>query len=385
MRKGAFKRFDYIAPLAHAARNRGPRDGVARGVLSWFCGVDLLGFEKILYHPEKLLRIARDQPQFPVLATVSLGNYCNHKCLWCTAYEAQLERAAMMDPDRLIDWLGRARERGLRAVGYVGNGEPTAHPRFGEIVRRVHALELEQGMFSNGLLIDRFEDDILAAFTYVRISLDAGSPRMHARMHVVGENQYERILGNVRRLVQRRAGGRPAIGIQFATHHENVADLAASCQQAAALGVDYFSVKPVFNRGSVGEMIDKNRLTLAELGPAVAALRQYETAQFKIYFRPEQILNEAADRNLLRYDRCVAGFFNLGVYEDGSLTACGPHHVNVGTMADDLAAVEQRILAASHGFDLSRCPGGCRYHPLNHLVDTVLHPERAAPYHPNFL
>ena len=348
--------------------------------------MDLLGFEKILYHPEKLMRLRRDEPQFPTLATVSLGNYCNHKCLWCTAYEAQLEKAAMMDVDRLLAWLGRARERGLRAVGYVGNGEPTAHPRFGELVRAVRGLGLEQGMFSNGVLLDRYEDDVLACFTYVRISLDAGTPRMHARMHVVGENQYDRIMANLRRLIARRVGRQPTVGIQFATHHENISDLDASCRQAVELGADYLSVKPVFNRGSVGEHIEKNRLTLEDLAPAVAELRKrYEGRAFQIFFRPQQILNEEADRNTMKYDRCVAGFFNLGVYEDGSLVYCGPHHVTVGTMDDALPAVERRILEISRSLDLSRCPGGCRYHALNHLVDTVLHPERAAPYHPNFL
>jgi MoaA/NifB/PqqE/SkfB family radical SAM enzyme len=348
--------------------------------------VDLLGFEKILYHPEKLIQLRRNQPQFPTHATISLGNYCNHKCLWCTAYEAQLEKATMMDVDRLLDWLGRAKERGLRAVGYVGNGEPTAHPRFAELVRAVHALGLEQGMFTNGLLLDRYEEEVRDCFTYVRISLDAGSPRTHARMHVVSETQYDRILGNLRRLIAARRDRRPTVGIQFATHHENVGDLAASCEQAAAIGADYFSVKPVFNRGSVGELIPKNRLTLDDFAPLVAELRQrHEREDFRIFYRPEQVRNEVADRNTLAYDRCVAGFFNLGVYEDGGLTSCGPHHVSVGSMDDDLAEIERRILATSHELDLSRCPGGCRYHALNHLVDTVLHPERAAPYHPNFL
>jgi MoaA/NifB/PqqE/SkfB family radical SAM enzyme len=113
--------------------------------------------------------------------------------------------------------------------------------------------------------------------------------------------------------------------------------------------------------------------------------QRHERPGFRVFFRPEQIMNEAADRNTLPYDRCVAGFFNLGVYEDGSLVSCGPHHVSVGSMDDDLALVESRILETSHALDLTRCPGGCRYHALNHLVDTVLHPERAAPYHPNFL
>ena len=54
-------------------------------------------------------------------------------------------------------------------------------------------------------------------------------------------------------------------------------------------------------------------------------------------------------------------------------------------MEDDLDDIERAIRDASHALDLSKCPGGCRYHALNHLGDTVLNPERARQYHANFL
>lgn len=349
--------------------------------------MDFLGFEKLLYHPEKLAKLRDGQPQFPVHATVSLGNYCNHRCLWCTAYEYQQSLAKQIDAEALIGWLAKARDRGLKAVGYVGNGEPTAHKQFSEIVRSTADLGLDQGMFTNGYLLDRFEDVILSHFTYIRISLDAGSTEMHARMHDVRESHFEKIMANLERIVARRENShRPTIGIQYATHHLNLSDLLVSAARAASIGVDYFSVKPVFNRGSVGERIEKNQLTYEDLAPVVAqARKEYERPDFKIFFRPFQIQSEEADRNVLVYDRCVAGMFNLSVYEDGDLVYCGPHRIPVGTLDDDLETVEQAILELSTKLDLSRCPGGCRYHALNHLVDTVVNPDRASQYHPNFL
>ena len=89
--------------------------------------MNILGFEKLLYHPEKLSKIRDDKHQFPVHATISLGNYCNHKCLWCSAYEYQLEKDNQINIELLLDWLQRASGRGLKAVGYVGNGEPLDH------------------------------------------------------------------------------------------------------------------------------------------------------------------------------------------------------------------------------------------------------------------
>ncbi|MCB2102253.1 MAG: radical SAM protein [Rhodobacterales bacterium] len=348
--------------------------------------MDILGFEKLIYHVDRIDRLRRGEAQFPVHATLSLGNYCNHRCLWCTAYEYQQDKALLADYDAFVTWLTQAAERGLKAVGYVGNGEPTAYPKFGQLVRAVRGLGLDQGMFTNGYLLDRYMDDVLAAFTYVRISLDAGSPAVHAAMHDVPESHFPRIMDNVRAMVAGRKNGLPTVGIQYATHHRNLDDLLASAEMAAEIGVDYFSVKPVFNRGSVGERIDKNNLTFEDMTPVVAeARRRFERPDFQIYYRPHQILSEAADRNVLQYDRCVAGFFNVNVYEDGAVVYCGPHRIAVGTIHDAPEVIEQNARDLCDRLDLSKCPGGCRYHALNHLVDTVLNPDRAAPYHPNFL
>ena len=348
--------------------------------------MDFLGFEKLIYHHEKIAKIGAGTPQFPVHATLSLGNYCNHRCLWCTAYEYQQAKAKQIDYDSILSWLTRAAGRGLKAVGYVGNGEPTAFKRFDELTREIGALGLQQGMFTNGYLLDRYEQEVLQHFTYIRISLDAGTTKTHAAMHDVSESHYEKIVENLRRLIAKREKGTPTVGIQFATHHENLGDLAACAKMAAEIGADYLSVKPVFNRGSVGERIEKNRLTHETLAPVVAEIRHdFERPDFRIFFRPFQVLSEEADRNILPYDRCVAGFFNLNVYEDRQLVYCGPHRISVGTIDDDLEEVEKRIMALSDKLDLSRCPAGCRYHAMNHLVDSVIHPERAAPYHPNFL
>lgn len=345
------------------------------------------GFEKLIYHHDKIVKIGRGEPQFPVHITLSLGNYCNHACRWCTAAAYQEADVRHADADRLLAFLERARGRGLAAVGYVGNGEPTAYPKFAQVVAGARRLGLEQGMFTNGLLLHRHLDAVLESFTYVRFSLDAGTPAVHSAMHVV-DDQFDRIVANIRELVARRRDGTPTVGIQFATHHENITDLPAAARLARDVGVDYLNVKPVFNQGGGRDRsrIAANELRPDELDRAVADVRRdYESDTLQIQYKPFQIRAVDRDRNVLIYDRCVAGFFNLSVYEDGKVVACGPHHIDVGTIDDDLDEIEARILQLSSSIDLSKCPAACRYHALNHIVDTVLVPERGREYHKNFL
>ena len=92
-----------------------------------------VGFGKLLYHPEKVIGVKEKKNAFPVSATVSLGNFCNHKCLWCSTAYWQKEKSNSMNFEKLKKWLTKAKKKGLKSVSYVGNGEPLAYSKFREI------------------------------------------------------------------------------------------------------------------------------------------------------------------------------------------------------------------------------------------------------------
>lgn len=337
--------------------------------------MSFLDFDKIMYHPENIVAIKNMEPIFPVHATISLGNFCNHKCLWCTAYEYQLDNANLLDFDKILIFLEKAKKRGLKAVTYVGNGEPTAYPRFKELVTKIADLGIEQAMFTNGYLMDRFEDEILKYFTWIRVSLDAGSTEIHNHMHDV-TNHFDKIIQNTKHLINKRKGNMPTIGIQYATHHENLDDLYNSAQISHKIEADYFSIKPVFNRGSVGEKIEKNNLTYNDITPVVNKIKtDFENKDFGVFYRPSQILSHEQEHTIFNYNLCVAGFFNINIYEDDKIIYCGPHRVSVGKITDNLDKIENNIISLSKKLDLDKCPAGCRYHDLNNLVDNILNPE----------
>ena len=150
--------------------------------------------------------------------------------------------------------------------------------------------------------------------------------------------------------------------------------------------MDYFSIKPVFNRGSVGLRIEKNQLPEEDLSPLAGAIQQeFSSPEFTVYYRPHQISNEVADVNLLEYRHCVAGFFNLQIYEDGRVLTCGPGQISVGNINDDVEEIQERIFMGYKKLNLANCPAGCRYHSLNHLVDAVVQKERAQKFHVDFI
>ena len=89
---------------------------------------------------------------FPINVEISPTGRCNAKCSWCFYDEFK-------DPDFFVDF-DKARLRELmhelsgldvKSITWTGGGEPTLHPDFGELVELAHSLEIDQGLFTNGL------------------------------------------------------------------------------------------------------------------------------------------------------------------------------------------------------------------------------------------
>ncbi len=335
--------------------------------------MSVLSFDKIMYHPEHIIAAKDETKIFPVHATISLSNHCNHKCLWCTAYEFQQDKAILTDYNKLLAFLTKAKKRGLKAITYVGNGEPTIYPKFLDLIKAVNELGLEQSMFTNGHILDKFEKEILEYFTWIRISLDAGSTEIHNKMHDV-ENHFDKIISNIKSIVKNKSKGF-MIGVQYAVHHQNIDDMHKSAKIASEIGVDYFSIKPVFSRGGVGTNIEANNLTHLTLDPVCEIItKDLQTEKFKIFYRPYQVLSHEQGKTTHSYLKCVAGFFNINIYEKGEIIFCAPHKIEVGTLDDDLEDIEGRIVELSNNLNLNNCPAGCRYHELNDLIHNISHP-----------
>ena len=335
----------------------------------------ILGFGKLIYHPEKVMGVKQKTNAFPLTATLSLGNYCNHACLWCSTYYWQQESSKTIDFRKITKWKKKSSLKGLKSIIYVGNGEPLAYKRFPEITKFVYKNKLDQGIFTNGYLMNRYFDELSEYFTFVRISLDAGSSRIHSKLHAVPESHFPKIIENLKKLIKKRNNKTPTIGVQFATHQQNIHEIKKSVELVKDIGVDYFSIKPVFDRGSVNKKILKNNLTKSDFDKAFDSVSNHIDKDFKIFYKPQQIISESNSQNMLVYNKCYAGFFGVNVYEDGSITGSGPHHKVVGNLNTPLEELEENIMRLSEKLNLKNCPSGCRWHPLNFQLHKILNSD----------
>lgn len=347
--------------------------------------INQLNFEKLIFNPELLLKIKNNTQNFPIHTIISLTNYCNHKCLWCTAYEYQKEKAINIDTDNLLSFLQKSVKKGLKAVSYVGNGEPTLHPDFTKIVEQCNRFGLEQGIFTNGYNLKNLTKSYLSYFDFVRISLDAFSNDSHSITHGV-PNQFETIINNIEHLVSSKNKNQklPQIGIQYVFHQANHMGIEEITKIAKKLKVDYLSFKPAFNRGAILERTQKNSLDMKKTSTIILSLKEkYETNKFKIFFRDFQ--TKSIDKNIFKYKFCYAPLLNMLLYEQGEVMICGPQKIVIGNINETPNNISDKIISTYRKLDLTKCPGGCRYHSLNYLLDLFENKEKRKYLNENFI
>ncbi len=145
----------------------------------------------------------------PRRIVIELTNICNLHCSYCLRDdEALYNTRARFFPIELLQRILRdARNAaGVSHVSFTG-GEPTLHPKFGEVLATVGAEGMRAGFVTNGWHFDRVWpviDAHRAAVSVVAFSIDGASREAHD--HWRGAGSFDRV---VRAFTRCRMGGVP--------------------------------------------------------------------------------------------------------------------------------------------------------------------------------
>ena len=147
---------------------------------------------------------------------IEISTHCNFECFYCAGRDM---KQAHMPWDRFVSILSRL-PAGPHVVSLQGEGEPTGHPRFWDMVEAVRDRALVPYTITNGTHHDpeRFN----AAFQHVAVSLDTLDPEEAAR---IGRYKLHRVLANLDALTE--AMGAARIRIMTVDYGQPLADLRA--------------------------------------------------------------------------------------------------------------------------------------------------------------
>lgn len=271
----------------------------------------------------------------PIVVEFDPTTACNLHCPDCIS--GDLLNQGAFERERIRELTREMVDAGVKAVILIGGGEPLSHPEAGWIIEYLGKHGVKIGITTNGILINRYMDEIAEYVDWCRISMDAGTAEtfQKIRPHASGKSQFDLICDNMRELGKRKKG---RMGYSFMIYSEgqfasydpntiisdaeeyytNAHEIAQAAQVAKDLGCDYFEVKPMY---------DVNHYAIAQAKPYIDLIRdQVETAMalaeddFRILQAVKLQATLAGERSIeeKEYNRCAVSELRTLVTPSGT-------------------------------------------------------------------
>lgn len=194
---------------------------------------------KLFFWKEELDKIKAGTYVPPVNLQLDPTNRCNNHCSFCF-YDIfplnEFSRRDELPTDVIIRALTEFKEVGGKSVEYTGGGEPLIHKGFKEFNKVSKNLGLERALVTNGVELDKNLEDIVD-YSWVRVSLNAGSPENYKKVHGAREEYYDRVIENIYELGIYKEKDNVA-GISFIVNKDNYKDIETVGNIAKDAGMD---------------------------------------------------------------------------------------------------------------------------------------------------
>ena len=264
-----------------------------------------VSLEKALLFPEKMQALRRNNcvtydTSYPISVELSLTNRCNHACVWCSDAAIRRRLPGELDLESLTTLFEELKAGGTRGIVIEGGGEPTMHPQFSDVVKSISALNMAQGLITNGYNVPR---DVMDRFEWVRVSLDAASSSQYKALK--GVDGFDRVILNLQAMAQQT----PTLGVGYVVTNRN--DDAVLLEQLVlylrSIGVAYIQFRPVVDHPHLSSNVD------------LGFLKKHETRDFSVNLSAMIDNMETGNRSL----PCLAHSLSTVICADGSVFLCG--------------------------------------------------------------
>ena len=189
---------------------------------------------------------------------LTIANVCDTNCLMCGTHSPLLQKEPVpgttptpafashqpfMDDNLLRECVQECHDMGTFRLVLGGNGEPTLHPRFDDIMGLMRRLYMEPYVLTNGISLSDARVKIWGATPgHFRFSLHAGDPETWARVHPRNKPaQFERLSRHIRDLA---AASVPKVSTMHVIQKANFRQVPRMVEHAREVGVKEILFRP---------------------------------------------------------------------------------------------------------------------------------------------
>jgi len=345
---------------------------------------------KIQYHLDRLIAWQNSETVYPIYVEISPSGACNHRCVFCAL--DYLEYAPrLLDTGILKRRISEMAAKKVRSIMFGGEGEPLLHKDLAEIITQTREEGIDSALTTNAVaLTERFLDVALPCLTWIKVSVNAGSPETYAKLHTTRPEDFDRVFENLTKAVEIRKKKKTSctLGAQIVLLPENAAEVKALADRCKKTGLDYLVVKPYSQHPkSITKKYSEIRYD-AYYG-LTKELEPLNDENFNVVFRQHTMekLNLQTP-----YARCAATpHFWAYVMATGDVYACsaflGDTRFRLGNILaqsfEEVWSAPERTQCARilSDLDITECRKNCRMDEVNRYLWDLKHP----PSHVNFI
>lgn len=345
---------------------------------------------KLVFHPARVSAWLAGETVYPIYAEISPSGACNHRCTFC-ALDYLEYKPLFLDTGRVKNLLTEMGALGLKSVMYGGEGEPLLHRNLAEIIQHTKTVGIDAAITTNGVLLENsFCEKILDCTSWIKISLNAGTPGTYARIHQTREEDFGKVLTNLKQAIRLRQthGHRCTIGAQMLLLPENAEEVEELAIKLRDIGLDYLVIKPysqhLHSKTDIYRNLDYRQfLALRE------RLEILNTTTFSVIFRESTMRKLTSETR--SYGCCLALPFWTYIDAGGTVWGCSAHlgdeRFAYGSIYQQTFAniwegkTRQKNLKLVATLDPNECRTNCRMDEVNRYLWELTNPHD----HVNFI
>jgi len=345
---------------------------------------------KLMYHIPRLCQWLKGENVFPIYIEVSLYDRCNHRCIFC-AFDFLKHKPNILDKDCLKRFILQSAEKGVESILFSGEGEPLLHEDAADIIAATKKAGIDAALSTNGVMFnEETSKRTLEYLTWVRVSLDAGTPKTYEVIHRSKKRDFKTVIRNLEKAVKIRNNNkyRCTIGAQYLLIPQNYQEVTRAARILSGIGVDYLAIKPYSQHPSSG---NRMQFTLGdkELFYLEERLRRYSKGVFQVIVRRNAIRKLKEPRP---YKKCLGISFAAHLTAGGDLYPCnlflGSKEFILGNIyektMEEIWRGERRssiMRLMDDKWDVKKCRLACRLDEINRYLWELKNPSS----HINFI
>lgn len=177
----------------------------------------------------------------PEIVTLEISDPCTLRCQYCSSSHApgnpdHFKKGRFLSWEKFVGIVRDCVDLNVDQINIVGEGEPTIHPLFREMMRHLEQQPLRIMLLTNATFPLDYCSDVIRA-DHVLINFGAVDRQQYRDLH--GKDFFGRVVKNIKRLATLRDNGKPGflIDIAYIVNSMNIDQKQKMGDLACRLGV----------------------------------------------------------------------------------------------------------------------------------------------------